>query len=199
MLPFEPCADAVLVVVLPGAPAVVTGPTTHMVAAPTASGSLKLHDAVLTSGSVTAMPLSSSPPVLVMVKRYQTLAPAATSSAEVHGPVAEAPICFSRLNPGTAPTYCAVDGSDVTTMAPNVPCAVAVLVPAPSTAGTGPTTQVAVGSTVAVATGSAGSVGGTLVDTHVQSAGSAAVPASVGSATLNGFSATSPMFSAVNW
>ena len=52
---------------------------------------------------------------------------------------------------------------------------------------------------VAVATGNAGSVEGEFVVCQTQPAGSAPVPAKVGSLTLNGFNATSPVFSAVNW
>ena len=59
----------------------------------------------------------------------------------------------------------------------------------------GPITQVAVGSMVDEATGSDGKVEGELVVTQVQEAGSAPVPANVGSLTLNGLKATSPVFS----
>ena len=43
------CANAVFVVVDPGRPDVVTGPTTQVVESPVASGSVNVHDAVLTS------------------------------------------------------------------------------------------------------------------------------------------------------
>src|SRR6185369_13069762 len=61
----------------------------------------------------------------------------------------------------------------------------------------GPLTHVAIGDSVALATGKAGNVEGRLSVCHVQVAGSAPVPASCGSLTLNGLSVTSPMFSAV--
>src|SRR4051812_22620266 len=61
----------------------------------------------------------------------------------------------------------------------------------------GPLMQVAIGDTVALATGSAGNVDGALSVCHVHVAGSAPVPASCGSLTLNGLSTTSPTFSAV--
>ena len=56
----------------------------------------------------------------------------------------------------------------------------------PLAAATGPTMQVAVGSTIGVATGRAGSVVGVLVVCHAHAGGSVAVPASVRSVTLNG-------------
>ncbi|MET0683144.1 MAG: hypothetical protein ABWZ29_07370 [Casimicrobiaceae bacterium] len=50
----------------------------------------------------------------------------------------------------------------------------------------------------ALATGSAGNVVGTLGVCQTHPAGSAPVPANVGSLTLNGLNGTSPVFSAVN-
>ena len=62
----------------------------------------------------------------------------------------------------------------------------------------GPVTQVAVGSSVGEAAGSVGSVEGRLIVCHAHPAGSAPVPASSGSVTLNVANVTSPTFSAVN-
>ncbi len=58
---------AVLIVVLPLTPDATTGPTTHVVACPTSSGSVNVHDAVLTVRSVTPIVLRTSPPVFTMV------------------------------------------------------------------------------------------------------------------------------------
>ena len=110
--PLVPCPTAVLVVVDPGAPAAATGPTMHDVELPTTSGSVNVHDAVLTSGSVTEIAPRSSTPVLTRTNRYQTSVPAATVIADDHGPPAAVPICFSSEKPGTAPRYSAVDGAE---------------------------------------------------------------------------------------
>jgi len=79
----------------------------------------------------------------------------------------------------------------------NVPRAVAVFDFAPSAASTGPTTHVAVGSSVAEATGNAGNVDGLLLVCQAQAAGSTPAAASTGSLTPNGSSGTSPVFSTV--
>ena len=47
MPPLDPCPVAVLVVVLPPAPEAAIGPTTQVVAPPTGSGSVNVHEAVL--------------------------------------------------------------------------------------------------------------------------------------------------------
>jgi hypothetical protein len=67
--PLVPCPVAVFTCGEPGAPTAVTGPTTQEVAPPTGSGSMNVHDAVLTSGSVTPIDVSGTFDVLTSVKR----------------------------------------------------------------------------------------------------------------------------------
>jgi len=101
---------------------------------------------------------------------------------EDHGPVAEVLICLRRLNPAAAPRYEAGFGLDGYGVPRYEPLAVAVFGFEPETAGMDvgdPAIQEAVSP-------------GTSDPGQVQAAGSTGVPASVGSATLNDVSVTSP-------
>ena len=64
-----PLTVAVLVTVAPGAPAVMTGPTTHTDDPAGGSGSTYEQDAVLTIGSLMARPMTSWAPLLATMKR----------------------------------------------------------------------------------------------------------------------------------
>ena len=65
--PVNPLPVAVFLVVLFAAPEATTGPTTHVVAPPIGSGSVKVHEVVSTSGSVTLIDERAIAPVLTSV------------------------------------------------------------------------------------------------------------------------------------
>src|SRR5215203_4630302 len=104
--------------------------------------------------------------------------PAATTTFAVQGPSGETEICLVSEKPGTTPNQSVLEGSEVYALPLYVPLAVAVLVCGPAVKASGPFTHVATGESVALATGNAGSVVGTLSVCHAQVAGSADVPAS---------------------